>query len=152
MEKQRTVLLGINGEDPSDSFIARFASSKKTVKKVSQSYFKRNPFPGSLRDRSTDERGVSFSVGGPISWLSSDRVEARWGMYCGGLCADAGVYRLEKRRGSWEVTGNGFIASNTYTTHFFVQVFAGKIVVKKARRGVVVWALSRGSWLPVDKL
>lgn len=94
--------LSINGKDPSDSFMARFASSKKQVKKASQSYFKKDPFPGWIRDRSTDKQGMSFSVSS-INWLSSDRVEVRGGMYCGGLCADAGVYRLEKKGARWIV-------------------------------------------------
>jgi len=66
------------------------------VKKASQSYFKKEPFPGWLRDRSTDEQGVSFSVG-PISWISPDQVGVRGGMYRGGLCADAGNYWLQKQ-------------------------------------------------------
>jgi hypothetical protein len=94
--------LRINGKDPSDSFMARFASSKNQVKKASQSYFKKDPFPGSLRDRSTDEQGILFSVSS-LSWLSPDRAEVRGGMYCGGLCADAGVYRLEKKGARWVV-------------------------------------------------
>jgi hypothetical protein len=60
--------LTIDGQDPTDSFMARFASSK------SEAYFKKEPIPGWLRDRSTDEEGISFSVK-PIRWLSPDRVE-----------------------------------------------------------------------------
>ena len=94
--------LSINGKDPSDTFMARFANADRKVKKTSQSYFKKDPFPGWLRDRSTDEQGVSFSVGA-ISWLSPERVEVGGDMYCGGLCADAGKYRLEKKQGRWVV-------------------------------------------------
>ena len=94
--------LSINGHDPSDAFMRRFADSGRIVKKASESYFKKDPFPGWLRDRSTDEKGMSLWVG-PINWLSSDRVEVRGGMYCGGLCADAGIYRLKKKEGHWVV-------------------------------------------------
>jgi hypothetical protein len=94
--------LSINGKDPSETFMARFGTSNKIVKKGSGSYFKKDPFPGWLRDRSTDQEGMSFSVGS-ISWLSSDRVEVRGRMYCGGLCADAGIYRLRKMKGRWVV-------------------------------------------------
>ena len=96
------IFLSIGDKDPSDSFMVRFASSKNKVKKASQSYYKKDPFPGWLRDRSTDEQGMSLSVSS-IIWLSPDRVEARGGMYCGGLCADAGTYRVEKKRGRWVV-------------------------------------------------
>jgi len=94
--------LSTNGQDPSASFMARFASPKQTVTKASQSYFKKEPFPGWLRDRSTDGQGISYSVG-RISWLSPDQVEVRGGMYCGGLCADGGTYRLEKKQERWVV-------------------------------------------------
>lgn len=96
--------LSINGNDPSDTFLKRFAASGKTVKKASESYFKKDPFPGWLRDRSTDEKGMTFSVGS-ISWLSPDRVEVSGGMYCGGLCADGGIYGLKKKEGHWVVEG-----------------------------------------------
>ena len=94
--------LSIDGKDPSDTFMARFASADQKVKKASQSYFKSTLPRTGLRDRSTDEHGVWFSVGA-ISWLSLDRVEASGGMYCGSLCADEGIYRLRKKDGHWVV-------------------------------------------------
>ena len=95
--------LSINGEDPSETFMARFAISNKiAVKKASGSYFKEQPSPGWLRDRSTDKEAIYFSVGS-ISWMSLDRVEVRGGMYCGGRCADAGIYRLRKKKDRWVV-------------------------------------------------
>lgn len=92
--------LSIDGKDPSDTFMARFAALNKAVKKESNSYVKKEVL--GLRDRSTDEHGVSFSVG-PISWLSTDRVEVTGGTYCGSLCADGGIYRLTKKNGHWMV-------------------------------------------------
>src|SRR2546422_823526 len=83
------IFLTIDDKDPSDAFMARFAVLNSTVKKASGSYFKKEPSPGWLRDRSTDEKAMTFSVGS-ICWMSLDRVEARGGMYCGGLCADWG--------------------------------------------------------------
>jgi len=94
--------LSINGEDPSETFMARFATSNKIVKKASGSYFKKQPSPGWLRDKSTDKEAIYFSVGS-ISWKSLDQVEVRGGMYCGGLCADAGIYRLRKKKDRWVV-------------------------------------------------
>lgn len=91
--------LSIDGKDPSDTFMARFANVDRKVKKASQSYFKEDPPPGRLCDRSTDEQGVSFSVGA-ISWLSLNRVEVGGGMYCGGLCADGGFIDSGKRMGA----------------------------------------------------
>lgn len=96
------LFLSTDGKDPTDAFMARFTLLNKTVKKASGSYFKKKPSPGWLRDRSSDEEAVAFSVG-PISWMSTDRVEVRGGMYCGGLCADAGIYRLRNKDGRWVV-------------------------------------------------
>jgi hypothetical protein len=92
--------LSIDGKDPSDAFMARFATLKKKIKKASGSYIKKELLE--LRDRETDEKAISYSVGS-ISWMSLDRVEVRGGMYCGGLCADGGIYRLTKKDGRWVV-------------------------------------------------
>jgi hypothetical protein len=94
--------LSIDGNDPSDTFMARFANPDRKVKKASQSYFRKDLPHGRLCDRSTDEPGVAFSVD-TISWLSLDRVEVGGNMYCGGLCADGGIYRLRKKDGRWVV-------------------------------------------------
>jgi hypothetical protein len=94
--------LSIDGNDPSDSFMARFAPSSARVKKYSESYFRKDPSPGWLRDRSTDEKAIGLSVRS-VTWISNDQVELRGGMYCGGLCADAGIYRLAKKNGRWAV-------------------------------------------------
>lgn len=96
------IFLSINGKDPSDTFMARFADSKKRVQKSSRSYVKKDPVP-SLRERATGQPGMSFSVGA-ITWVSSSHAEVRGGMYCGGLCADEGEYLLEKKQGHWVVT------------------------------------------------
>ncbi len=102
MQDSGIFFLSIDGKDPSDSFMTRFADLKSGVKKDSGSYVKKEPFPGWLRDRSTDEKAVSFFVD-DISWISLDRVEVRGGKYCGGLCADAGIYRVVKRNDHWVV-------------------------------------------------
>ena len=94
--------LSIDGNDPSDIFMARFAASGTRVKKYSESYFKKDPSPGWLRDRSTDEKAIVLSVR-PVTWISDDHAELRGDMYCGGLCADAGIYRLAKKNGRWAV-------------------------------------------------
>lgn len=102
MQWEGTFFLSIDGKDPSDSFMARFAATNARVKKESGSYFKKDPSPGWLLDRSTGEKAVSFFVG-RISWISVDQVEVRGGKYCGGLCADAGIYRVARKNGRWVV-------------------------------------------------
>lgn len=101
---ERLFFLSIDGKDPSDTFMARFANADRKVKKASQSYFKETTPRTGLRDRSTDEPGVALAVG-TISWLSLNRVEVRGSMYCGSLCADGGIYRLSKKDGRWLVDG-----------------------------------------------
>lgn len=94
--------LRIDGKDPTDTFMERFKNSTKIVKKATESYFKMDPPPGWVRDRSTDLQGMSFSVGS-ISWLSPLRVEVSGGMHCGALCGDRGTYLLQNKEGHWVV-------------------------------------------------
>jgi hypothetical protein len=101
-KSKRRVFLSIDGKDPGDDFMARFAALKPPAKKASGAYFKKEPFPGWLLDRSTDKRAVHLSVSS-IKGLSEERVEVQGGSYCGGLCADAGVYLLVKKDGRWTV-------------------------------------------------
>jgi hypothetical protein len=101
LRAESLIFLSIDGKDPSNTFMARFGKSTGTVKKASQSYVEEHGMP-SLRDRETNQPGMSFSVGA-VNWLSPERVEVQGGMYCGGLCADAGKYSLEKRQGLWVV-------------------------------------------------
>jgi len=70
--------LSIDGKDPSDTFMTRFVMLNVPPKKESESYFKKEPFPGWLRDRSTDEKAMMFSVG-YIRWKSVHRVEVHGG-------------------------------------------------------------------------
>ena len=92
------VFLRIDGKDPSDTFMTRFAESNPPVKKSSGAYLK-SP---SLRDRFTGEQAVDLSVGS-ISWISVDRVELPGSSYCGIRCADTGIYRVVKKNGRWLV-------------------------------------------------
>jgi len=102
--KQSTssIFLRIDGKDPSDEFMVRFLNSKLHVKKASGSYFKKDPFPGYLCDRTTGKEAIEYSVGS-IRWIDDERVEVQGGMYCGGLCADAGTYRVTKKNDYWTV-------------------------------------------------
>ncbi len=107
--------LTIDGKDPSDEFMARFAGLQPPVKKGSGAYVKENPFEdppgdpnkwdrmrGKLRDRSNDERAFSVHVG-EISWITPTQVEIWGGTYCGWTCGDAGVFRVVKKDGRWVV-------------------------------------------------
>ena len=94
--------LSIDGRDPSNEFMARFAGSNFHMTKASGASFKKQPVPGWLRDRSSGKKAVELSVG-PISWISITQVEVGGGSYCGGLCADAGVFRVVNKNGRWTV-------------------------------------------------
>jgi hypothetical protein len=101
-KSESSIFLKINGKDPSNEFMARFANSKLSVRKASGSYFKKDPFPGYLRDRKNENEAIEYSVG-PVRWITATRVEVRGGMFCGGLCADAGTYQVTKTNGHWTV-------------------------------------------------
>ncbi len=106
---KRPVFLRIDGRDPSDEFMARFASSVTPVNKASAAYFDQKILRGPI-DRSTGKTGVILSTGS-INWLFGDRAEAKAILNCGPLCGEGGVYQLVKRRGRWTV--------DTYKNQFF---------------------------------
>ncbi len=91
---KRQIYLGINGKDPSDEFMRRFAESNLAVKKVSTF---RGWFNSSL-----GERSIVLMVSS-IKWSAGDRVEVKGGITCGPLCGSGGVYELVKDRWLWMV-------------------------------------------------
>ncbi|MGH9509955.1 MAG: hypothetical protein ACRD2M_08460 [Terriglobales bacterium] len=112
---QSPSFLTIDGKDPSDAFMARFAGAKPPVKKGSGAYVKENPFTemvgdpnkrppleGMLRDRSNDKKAFSVHVG-EISWMTPALVEVKGGTYCGWTCGDGGLFRVVKKDGQWRV-------------------------------------------------
>jgi len=106
IERQKfdgVVFLTIDGKDPSDEFMTRFAMITPPVRKASGSYSDSQGM-SSLRDRSTKRRAILLEVG-TIKWLSEDHVELNGGFYCGALCADAGIYEVVKKNGRWTVAG-----------------------------------------------
>jgi hypothetical protein len=92
------VFLMIDGKDPTDTFMTRFAESNPSVKKASGAQLSSEW----LRDRITGEQAVELSVGS-ISWISVDRVELPGSSYCGVRCADFGIYRVLRKSGRWVV-------------------------------------------------
>jgi hypothetical protein len=105
----RPVFLRIDGTDPSDEFMARFASSVTPVNKASAAYFDPKILRGPI-DRSTGKTGAILSTDS-ISWLFGDRVELKAILNCGHLCGEGGVYQIAKRRGRWTV--------DSYKNQFF---------------------------------
>ena len=92
------VFLEIDGNDPSDKFMAHLADLKRALKKASEvEYTIRGCF-----DRSTGERGVVLSVSS-INWSLGDRVEVEGGFHCDPLCGSGGVFEVMKNSGHWGV-------------------------------------------------
>lgn len=98
---KRSVFIRVDSKDPSDEFMARFATVGRTVNKASEAYFDYSTLRGPL-DRSTGQRGILLSVTS-IKWVFGDRVEVNASLNCGSLCGKGGVYRLVKKRGHWTV-------------------------------------------------
>jgi hypothetical protein len=96
---KRLVFVSIDGHDPSDEFLARFADLRPTlVKKASEQRF--DIASHQWVDQSTGERGVSVSVNS-IKWLFGDRAEAEVAMRCGSLCGVGGVCEMVKKKSRW---------------------------------------------------
>jgi len=96
------VYLAIDGKDPDVQFMQRFVGNTPAVKRWSEGYYEKQPFPGWWRDRQSRKKGTQLFVN-QIHWISPSRVEVPGGAYCGGLCGDFGVFRLEGKGGRWVV-------------------------------------------------
>ncbi len=91
--------LKIDGGDPSEDFIARFADRKPAV------------LPASLAEASADkgvlhketkERGLIFSID-KIEWVSDTEVKVSWGYYEAGLSASGNTATLKLEGKGWTV-------------------------------------------------
>jgi hypothetical protein len=98
------VFLRVDGKDPNDDFMARFANSERAVNKASEAYFDHSTLRGPL-DRSTGRRGILLSASS-IKWLFGDRIEVNFSENCGLLCGRGDVYQLVKQHGRWTVEGS----------------------------------------------
>jgi hypothetical protein len=96
---KRLIFVSIDGHDPSDEFLARFADLRPTlVKKSSEQRF--DISSEHLVDRSTGQRGVSLSINS-VKWLFGDRAEAEVKTFCGFLCGSGGVCEMVKKKSRW---------------------------------------------------
>lgn len=96
----RIFFVEIDGKDPSDDFIKRFADVPRTIKKVSEEV--PNKGPHQPIDKSTRRAGIVFSAE-HLRWSCSDSVELEGGYYCGGLCAAGTTYKLRRENGKWVI-------------------------------------------------
>jgi hypothetical protein len=101
VKEAEPAFLSVEGRDPSDELMARFAPLGKTVSKASAAYI-RPEFEGIPLHRSTGERGVLLEADS-IKWVFGDRVEVRATLTCGLLCGEGCIYQLVKTKGRWTV-------------------------------------------------
>ncbi len=91
--------LSIDGQDPADHFMSRFAGNKPSAKK--KSLCSVSPTQG-VRDNETGQRGLAFGIEKvTLKWGS--RAEVECGYYEHGFSAEGYTYDLEKVGGLWKV-------------------------------------------------
>ena len=96
---KRPIFVSIDGHDPSDEFLARFADLRPPqVKKYSEHRF--DIASDHLVDRSTGEHGITLSIS-TVKWRFGDRAEAEVAVLCGSLCGVGGVFEMVKKRSRW---------------------------------------------------
>jgi hypothetical protein len=98
-QNAKVYFLAVNGSDPGDAFIIRFAASTPPVKRRSECI--ESAFVG-VCDRATGELGLIFEIGA-IRWQSESMVEVDGGYYEDGLSGSGNTYYVERRGGRWEV-------------------------------------------------
>ena len=98
----RVYFLTIEGQDPSDDFMQRFADSKSFVKKGSEA----RQAPHAVVS-STGERGVVCDVG-PVRWLDDKSAEVIGSYQVGNQSAAHFTLTLKCEKEKWKVTGKKF--------------------------------------------
>ncbi|HSZ64556.1 MAG TPA: hypothetical protein VK828_22350 [Terriglobales bacterium] len=97
----RIFFVSLDGEDPSDEFLAKFKDVPRIVKKVSDSEIgKVQRMP--VVDKSSGERGIIFSAD-KVHWRSKDSAEVEGGYHCDGLCGAGLRFRVKRENGKWIV-------------------------------------------------
>ena len=90
--------LTIEGKDPTDTFVARFAELAPPVKKASECTASAED---GVHDKTTGARGLIFRVA--ATRVRGEAAEIDGGYYEAGLSASWNTYYLEKKDGRWMV-------------------------------------------------
>ena len=98
----RIYFLAIEGQDPSDEFMQRFADSKSFVKKGSEA----RQAPHAVVS-ATGERGVVCDVG-PVKWLDEKSAEVIASYQVGKQSAAHFTLTLKWEQGKWKIIGKKF--------------------------------------------
>ncbi len=88
--------------DPDDAFMKRFVGNKPAVKKRSEC---ETSFEKGVVRKETGERGLIFSIGGTIKWISETEAEIYGSYYEANLSGGGGHFSLQKIDGRWKVVG-----------------------------------------------
>jgi len=107
-KERRTILISISGQDPSKEFLKRLRDIPLQIKPASKGKFEKEPFPGWLVDKDTNERAVELYVN-EIKWTSESKAEIEGGYYCGGLCAGHYKYKLIRSPERWIITSSELV-------------------------------------------
>jgi len=98
----RAYFLVIEGQDPSDEFMQRFADSKSFIKKGSEA----RQAPHAVVS-ATGERGVVCDVG-PVKWLDEKSAEVIASFQVGKQSAAHFTVTLKWEHGKWKIIGKKF--------------------------------------------
>jgi len=93
------------GTDPSDEFLAKYASLKRKVRKGSRAIVLPGGEDGDDRyvyDRDTKEAGVLITVGDGHH-ISGNKVEVDWSVYRGRSNGYGGTFVIEKKDANWTI-------------------------------------------------
>jgi hypothetical protein len=101
----------LEGHDPSDDFMKRFAEHKPRVAKASQA---KTSMDDVARDSKTGEPGLIFSLSA-IDWKSDTEVEICGGYYEASESASWNTYYLVKKSGKWVVAKDVMISISQNT-------------------------------------
>lgn len=88
----------LDGADPDDAFLQRFAGQRVPVRKASDC----NTNEHGVSDRATGVSGLQLNAG-RLSWINEDEVTVDGGYYEASLSASGNTFRLKKQAQGWTV-------------------------------------------------
>jgi hypothetical protein len=100
----RTYFVLVNGQDPSDDFIARFRDISRPVKKASQANTQSRKSLW-VTDDEMHQPGIIFSAD-EVRWTGDSSARIDGGYHCGGLCGGEIEFKVRFKKGKWIVDKN----------------------------------------------
>jgi len=97
----KVFFVAVDGKDPDDQFLKRFANIPRIIKKQSESEINKKTRLAVV-DKKTHQFGIIFYAD-KVHWENDSSVEIDGGYHCDGLCGAGITYVVSRENGKWVV-------------------------------------------------